>query len=125
VEVLRPVSETYGKPLQYTELDIAIKNPNDPKQGLVAGRPSARFAHHRLRTSAVRAMQWASGKRSVLPTRLWNKDWTPNPRPSYIDLVPRLVDGRQKKTDAKERTRGFLAITSHVTGQRQNKNRVL
>jgi GH35 family endo-1,4-beta-xylanase len=107
--------KTYGKPLQYTELDIAIKNPNDPKQ--------VSWQADRLRDSLIiafahpavtGAMQWAFWENEAwLPTTgLWNKDWTPKPvAQAYIDLVTKTWwTDEQKKTDAQgaATTRGFL-----------------
>ena len=105
----------YKKTLQYTELDIALKRPDDPvQQAWQADRlrdsMMIAFAH----PAVTEIFQWGYWEGSVwLPgASLWNKDWSIKPAgQAYIDLVHKTwwtnADG-QSNTRGEYSTRGFL-----------------
>jgi GH35 family endo-1,4-beta-xylanase len=107
--------KTYGKPLQYTELDMALKDPNSEVQQAWQAdklRDSLiiAFAH----PAVIGAVQWGywEGDVWLAGSGLWNKDWSLKPNgKAYLDLTTKTWwTDEKKKTDAKgtAATRGFL-----------------
>jgi GH35 family endo-1,4-beta-xylanase len=119
----------YGKTLQYTELDIALKKPGDPvQQAYQADRLRDSLIIAYAHPAVTGAMQWGYWEGDVWQpgTGLWNKDWTIKPiGQAYVDLVTKeWWTQAEGKTDAKGTysTRGFTGnydITVVADGKSQ------
>jgi hypothetical protein len=121
------MADTYGKRLQYSELDVTIQHDKDPEQ--------LRYQADRLRDALTLAfahpkmdaiMLWGFWERAhwFPKAALWRADWTIKPiGQAYVDLVTKEwwtdVRGTSGR-DGKYAVRGFLGdyeVTVQANGK--------